>query len=98
MAGEEEINSFKDNKSSIKSKTKNAIIIFNDKNGKKYENLLEMINDVYKKGIINSEEKIILKQLIIAKSKKLENLYYNIYKNKFIDCNVLRLEISKLFN
>ena len=98
LAGEEEINSFKDNKSLIKSKTKNSIIIFNDKNEKKYENLLEMINDVYKKGIINSEEKIILKQLVIAKSKKLENLYYNIYKNKFIDNNVLRLEISNLLN
>ena len=57
-----------------------------------------MINSIYRKGIINSEEKIILKQLVIAKSKKIENLYYNTYKNKEIDGNVLRTEISKLLN
>ena len=96
LSGDEEINSLKDNSDIIKSKISNSIIVY--KNEKKYENLLEMINSIYRKGIINSEEKIILKQLVIAKSKKIENLYYNTYKNKEIDGNVLRTEISKLLN
>ena len=57
-----------------------------------------MINNIYRKGIINSEEKIKLKQLVIGKSKKLENLYNNIYSNKLLDQNVLRLEITNLLN
>ena len=71
---------------------------FNNTNEKKYINLLEMINNIYRKNIINSEEKIRLKQLVIARSKKLENLYNNIYKNNFIDENVLRKELTKLIN
>ena len=73
--------------------------MFNDNSKEKtYENLLEMINNIYKKGIINSEEKVKLKQLVIAKSKKLKNLYFNIYKNNFIEQNVLRLKITKLLS
>ena len=96
LSGDEEINTLKDNSDIIKSKVSNSIIVY--KNEKKYEKLLEMINSIYRKGIINSEEKIILKQLVIAKSKKIENLYYNTYKSKGIDETVLRTEISKLLN
>ena len=103
LSDEEEINSFEKKEDAIKNKKNNFITKKDDfynksVNERKYECLLKMINDIYKKGIINSEEKIRLKQLVIAKSKKLENLYYNIYKNKSIDENVLRSEITKLLN
>ena len=98
LSGEQEINSFKDEKDAVKDKKNNYIIENNNVINKKlYENLLEMINNIYRKGIINSEEKIKLKQLVIAKSKKLESLYYNIYSNKLLDQNVLKTEVTKLF-
>ena len=97
-----ENSSFKNEKDTITNKVnsiaKNDVLSNNDTNVQQYENLLEMINYIYRKGIINSEEKIRLKQLVIAKSKKLENLYYNIYKNKKIDKNILRSKITKLLN
>ena len=101
LSGEKEINSFKGNNEIIKDKRNNFIeddIEYKNTNEKKYENLLEMINKLYRKGVINSKEKIKLKQLVIAKSNKIENLYFNSYKNKFIDQNVLRSEITKLLN
>ena len=69
---------------------------FNDKNY--YRNLLEMINKIYKKGLINSEEKVKLKKLVIEKSKKMEYLYYNIYKNSKNDKNMLVTEVKKILN
>ena len=79
----------------ISSET-DVIIKNNDKNY--YKNLLEMINKIYKKGLINSEEKVKLKQLLIEKSKKIENLYYNIYKNSKNDKNKLIAEVKKILN
>ena len=61
-----------------------------------YKNLLEMINKIYKKELINSDEKVKLKKLIIEKSQKIENLYYNIYKNSKNDENTLVNEIKKI--
>ena len=100
LSGEQEINSFiedsdKDKRNNYTAKN---VKYKNNTNEQKYENFLEMINNIYRKGIINSEEKIKLKQLVIAKSKKLENLYYNIYRNQCIDQNVLTSEIIKLLN
>ena len=52
--------------------------------------LLEVIIDLYKNCIINSEEKLRLKQLIISKSKKIEQVYMDYFiffkydKNEFI--------------
>ena len=100
LSGEHAIKSL-DNKTIVKDIKNDYIskkIVNNNMNEKKYEKLLEMINNIYKKCIINSEEKIKLKQLVIAKSKKLENLYYNICKNKFKDENFLRTEITKFIN
>ena len=74
----------------------NIIIKKNDKNY--YMDLLEMINKIYKNGLINSEEKIKLKQLVIEKSKKIEYLYYNIYKNAKNDKNTLITEVKKILN
>ena len=93
----DEIISFRDEKVVEQDKSNNSIKKNVSTNEKKYENLLEMINNIYRKGIINSEEKIKLKQLVIAKSKKLENLY-NTCTNKLIDQNDLRLKITKLLN
>ena len=60
--------------------------------------LLEMINNIYKKGLINSEEKVKLKQLVIEKSKKIEYLYDNIYINSKNDINKLESEVKKIIN
>ena len=86
-----------------KVKKKRYIFSQNDlivKNHKKnhFRNLLEMINKIYKKGIINSEEKLKLKQLIIEKSKKIEYFYYNIYKKSKNDKNTLITEVKKIVN
>lgn len=51
------------------------------------KDLLVYVNDIFRKEIINCEEKLKLKQLIISKSEKLESIYQNYYennKNKFI--------------
>ena len=100
LSGEQKINSL-DNKDIVQDKREDDLIsknveCNNSMNKKNFKNLLEMINNMYRKCIINSEEKIKLKQLVISKSKKIENLYYNTYKNKFSDENVLRSEITKL--
>ena len=100
FSSEKDLNPYKDETSINKNKRNNTVSknaeYNNITNKQNYENLLEMINNIYRKGIINSEEKIKLKQLVIGKSKKLENLYHNIYKNKFIDQNILRSGIEKL--
>ena len=80
-------------------KNKNKRKIFyetNNKNNNKdyYRNLLEMIYKIYKKGLINSEEKIKLKKLTIEKSKKIEFLYYNIYLNSKKDKDTLTTEVK----
>ena len=52
------------------------------------KDFLGFINNIYKNGIINTEEKIKLKQLIISKSEKIENIYNNYYhnnKDKFVN-------------
>ena len=52
------------------------------------KDFLIFINNIYKSGSINTEEKIKLKQLIITKSEKIENIYINYYhdnKNEFIN-------------
>ena len=83
------------NKRSISSKneTKNK-----NNNISYYKNLLEMISKIYKKGLINTEEKVKLKQLIIKKSKKVKYFYFNIYKNSKNDINTLLTEIKKILN
>ena len=77
---------------SVSSKSESII-----KNNKKnhFKNLLEMINNIYKKGLINSEEKIKLKKLVIEKSEKIEYFYYNIYKNSENDKTLIN-EVRKI--
>ena len=45
------------------------------------KDLLLYINNIFKKEIINYEEKIKLKKLVISKSEELENLYKIYYTN-----------------
>lgn len=45
-------------------------------NSNMYKVILKNINEIYKKGEINSFQKIKLKQLIISKSPIIQNLYY----------------------
>lgn len=60
------------------------------------ESLLEMIKTLYKKGLINSEEKIKLKRLVIKKSEKIINFYYDVYqKANLFDNQKLLNEIKK---
>ena len=61
-----------------------------------YKNLLEMIANLYKKGLINAEEKIKLKQLVIKKPENLENFYKNNYKYLNINNDILTIEIEKI--
>ena len=94
-----EINSIEDDKGVVKDKRSNSIVknVYNKSINIKI-NLLEMIKYIYRKGIINSEEKIKLKKLVIARSKKLENFYYNTYKSKEFDENNLKSKITILLN
>ena len=74
----------------------NEIINKNNNNKNHYMNLLEMISEMYKTGLINSEEKVKLKKLVIKKSKKIEYLYYNIYLNTKNNKNKLVNEVKKI--
>lgn len=63
------------------------------------KDFLGFINNIYKDGSINTEEKIKLKQLIISKSEKIENIYNNYFhdnKNEFV--NELKKLIIQLNN
>ena len=60
---------------------------------KMYKDLLILINNIFKTEIINFEEKIQLKELIIIKSEKLDNLYAHYYPN---DKDTLIAELKKL--
>ena len=57
--------------------------------------LLLYINNLFKKEIINFEEKIKLKQLVISKSKELEQLYILYYTN---NKDKLEAELKKLLH
>ena len=67
-----------------------------EKDSNKYENLLIMINNLYKKELINDEVKIKLKKMVIGKSIKVEKFYYDTYQNPKTDKEKLIEEIKKL--
>ena len=81
-----------------KNASPNSCLINKNNNKNRYKNLLEMINKMYKIGVVNSEEKIKLKQLVIGKSKKIEYLYYNIYSNSKNNKDELEIEVKKILN
>ena len=57
------------------------------------KDLLGYINEIFKKEIINSEEKIKLKSLIISKYEELENIYIANFEN---NKDILIEELKKL--
>ena len=62
-----------------------------------YFNLLRIINESYKSGLIHAEEKVELKQIIIAKTKFIFDIYQKFYLNTDInDINNKKLLIEKL--
>ena len=67
-----------------------------EKNNNRFQSLLVMINSLYKKTLINAEEKIKLKKMVIDKSIKIENFYYDIYQNLGTDKEKLVQGIKKL--
>ena len=91
------IENINDHKNKRNTFSKSRFIVKNNKKNH-CKNLLEMIKKIYKKGLINSEEKVELKQLVIEKSKKIEYFYYNIYKHSKNDKNKLVFEVKKIVN
>ena len=79
-----------------KNNNVNAKIEDKEKDSNKYENLLIMINNLYKKELINDEGKIKLKKMVISKSIKVEKFYYDTYQNPNTDKEKLIEEIKKL--
>ena len=82
-------------KNEIKNKKQNfsSTNLKSSNETKMYKDLLIFINNLFKKEIINSEEKIKLKQLIIVKSDKLENIYGIYYPD---DKDTLIIELKNL--
>ena len=79
-----------------KNNNVNVKIKDKEKDSNKYENLLIMINNLYKKELINDEGKIKLKKMVISKSIKVEKFYYDIYQSPNKDKEKLIEEIKKL--
>lgn len=76
-------------------KTFSSTNLKTSKEKKIIKDLLVYVNDLYKKEIINYDEKLKLKVLIISKYKKLQNLYLIYYEN---NKDILIKELKKLIN
>ena len=64
-----------------KKQTFSSLNLKSDMERKMMKNFLGFINNLYKNKVIDNEEKLKLKQLIISKSKKTENIYNIYYEN-----------------
>ena len=58
-----------------------------------YFNLLEIIKESYQKGLINAEEKLSLKNLIISKEAFIFDVYKKYYLNAYINVKNKKQEI-----
>ena len=67
----------------------------NDHNKEMCRILLEAIIDLYKNCLINSEEKLKLKRLIISKSKNIKQIYVDYFIQCRYDKNVFLSELKK---
>ena len=63
-----------------------------------FEHLLEFTNELYHLNIINREEKLKLKKLIISRNKKMEEIYINFTKDENNNKNHYLQEIKKLIS
>ena len=77
-------------------KNQNKTTIENNPKKEMCIKLLEVIIKLYKNCIINSEEKLKLKQLVISKSKKIEQIYKDYFVFSKYDKNELIKELKKL--
>ena len=69
----------------------------NDEDIKMYSDLLILIKKLYRFCLINSEERIKFKKIVIEKPKPIFEFYSNIYKNHKTDYKKLAGEFKKLF-
>ena len=76
-------------------KNKMKSISENDHNKEMCRILLEAIIDLYKNCLINSEEKLKLKRLIISKSNKIKQIYVDYFIQCRYDKNVFISELKK---
>ena len=67
-----------------------------DKNN--YKNLLEMINSLFKKCLINDKEKLKLKQLVLSNSQNIQYFFNNVYDNSNIPADVFIFELKKILH
>ena len=79
-------------------KNQNKTTIENNPKKEMCIKLLEVIIKLYKNCIINSEEKLKLKQLVISKSKKIEQIYKDYFVFSKYDKNELIKELKKLYS
>jgi hypothetical protein len=76
-----------------KKQTFSSTNVKTSKERKMLKDLLGYVNEIFKKEIINSEEKIKLKSLIISKYEELENIYITNFEN---NKDILIEELKKL--
>ena len=76
-----------------KKQTFSSTNVKTSKERKMLKDLLGYVNEIFKKEIINSEEKRKLKSLIISKYEELENIYITNFEN---NKNILIEELKKL--
>ena len=88
----EEFSKIKDQQ---KTQAFSSTVLHSSKEKIMLKELLLYINNLFKKEIINFEEKIKLKQLVISKSKELEQLYILYYTN---NKDKLEAELKKLLH
>ena len=69
-----------------------------EKDNKKLQDFLIMINELYRKTLINAEEKIKLKKMVLNKSLKIAKFYNDIYQNPNTNKEKLIEETKKLLN
>ena len=81
----------------INNENKNRVLLnITDKNN--YKNLLEMINSLFKKCLINDKEKLKLKQLVLSNSQNIQYFFNNVYDNSNIPADVFIFELKKILH
>lgn len=66
------------------------------KDARYYRNMLELIYKAYKKEIIDRDEKIKLKKMVMKKSEKIENIYIDNINGNFINENQIAMVLKNI--